>query len=120
MSKRVAVIDLGSNSARMVVFERTSRLGFYTLGEYKMKVRLGEGAYEKGGVIQEEAMQKCFNAFVEFKKLIVRHKVRKVLAVGTSALRDAKNANVFINKVKTLGINLRVVDGDLEAYYGGF
>ena len=42
MTKKVAVIDLGSNSARMVIFGRTSRLGFYILGEYKMKVRLGE------------------------------------------------------------------------------
>lgn len=120
MSKRVAVIDLGSNSARMVIFERTSRLGFYILGEHKMRVRLGEGAYEKGGIIQEEAMEKCFLAFAEFKKLISRYKVSKVLAVGTSALRDAKNRSEFIKKVRTLGINLRVISGDEEAYLGGF
>lgn len=120
MSKRVAVIDLGSNSARMVIFERTSRLGFYILGEHKMRVRLGEGAYEKDGVIQEDAMQKCYLAFAEFKKLILRYKVGKVLAVGTSALRDASNAAEFVKKVKTLGINLRVISGDEEAYLGGF
>ncbi|CZE46779.1 Ppx/GppA phosphatase family protein [Campylobacter geochelonis] len=120
MSRRVAVIDLGSNSARMAIFERTSRLGFYILGEYKMKVRLGEGAYENEGVLQADAMQKCLAAFIEFKKLITRYKVNKVLAVGTSALRDAPNSKTFINMVKKLGINLKVIDGDMEAYYGGF
>lgn len=120
MSKRVAVIDLGSNSARMVIFERTSRLGFYILGEHKMRVRLGEGAYERDGFIQEEAMDKCFLAFVEFKKLISRYRVNKVLSVGTSALRDAENGSEFIKRVKTLGINLRVISGDEEAYLGGF
>lgn len=120
MTKKVAVIDLGSNSARMVVFGRTSRLGFYILGEYKMKVRLGEGAYEHSGIIQEDAMNKCFEAFVEFRKILNRYKIQKIIAVGTSALRDAKNANEFINKVKKLGINLKIANGDMEAYYGGF
>lgn len=120
MSKRIAVIDLGSNSVRMVIFERTSRLGFYIVGEYKIRVRLGEGSYEKGGVIQENAMIKCFTAFSEFKKIINRYKVRKILAVGTSALRDGSNASYFINKIRTLGINLRIICGELEAYYGGF
>ncbi|NLY03880.1 MAG: Ppx/GppA family phosphatase [Campylobacter sp.] len=120
MSKRVAVIDLGSNSARMVIFERTSRLGFYTLGEYKMKVRLGEGAYDRGGEIQTEAMQKCYLALTEFKKLITRYRVRKVLAVGTSALRDASNGGEFISMIRKIGINMRVISGDEEAYLGGF
>ena len=58
MPKRVAVIDLGSNSMRLAVFERTSRYGFFIVAEHKIKVRLGEGAYENGGFIQNNAMQK--------------------------------------------------------------
>ena len=68
MPKRVAVIDLGSNSARAVIFERTSRLGFFILAEHKIKIRLGEGAYENGGILTSEAMQKCLLAFKKFKK----------------------------------------------------
>ena len=56
MSKRVAVIDLGSNSARMAIFERTSRFGFFILREYKVKVRLGEGAYDNCGEIPYSLM----------------------------------------------------------------
>ncbi|MCI6988959.1 MAG: Ppx/GppA family phosphatase [Campylobacter sp.] len=119
MSKKVAVIDLGSNSVRMVVFERTSRLGFYTLDEFKIKLRLGEGAYENGGVLQDDAINKGFEAFSEFKKLIDRYKIKKVMAVGTSALRDAPNKRNFISLIsKNLGINIRVIDGKSEARYG--
>lgn len=120
MSKRVAVIDLGSNSARMAIFERTSRLGFFILREYKVKVRLGEGAYERGGVLQPQAMDNVLHAFSEFKHFLRIYKVSKVLCTGTSALRDAPNSNIFINMVKReLGLNLRVISGDMEAFYGG-
>ena len=120
MPKRVAVIDLGSNSMRLAVFERTSRYGFYIVAEHKTKVRLGEGAYENGGVLQIKAMQKCLNAFGEFKKIIKSYGANRVLCVGTSALRDAPNSNEFINLVKkTHGFNIRRIDGDTEAHLGG-
>ncbi|AII14130.1 guanosine-5'-triphosphate, 3'-diphosphate pyrophosphatase [Campylobacter iguaniorum] len=120
MPRRVAVIDLGSNSARMAIFERTSRLGFFILREYKIKVRLGEGAYENGGVLQDAAMDNVFCAFSEFKHFIKLYKVNKVLCAGTSALRDAPNSSVFINRIKNeLGLGLKIIDGKMEAFYGG-
>lgn len=120
MPKRVSVIDLGSNSARMAIFERTSRLGFYILKEYKTKFRLGAGAYENGGIITQESMQKGLETFREFANYIKLNRVNRVLCVGTSALRDAPNANEFIKLIKNkLGLNLRVIDGKMEAFYGG-
>ena len=110
MSKKVAVIDLGSNSVRLAIFERTSRLGFYVAGEYKVKIRLGEGAYENGGMLTKSAMDKCFLAFSDFKKIISDQKISRVLCIGTSALRDAPNANEFISKIRReLGLNLRKI-----------
>ena len=70
MSKRIAVIDLGSNSARLAIFERTSRLGFFILREYKVKVRLGHGAYENGGMLQDAAIAEVLEALSEFKSFI--------------------------------------------------
>ncbi|MDA3055080.1 Ppx/GppA family phosphatase [Campylobacter sp. VBCF_07 NA4] len=121
MPKRVGVIDLGSNSARLVIFERTSRFGFFILAEHKIKVRLGEGAYENGGVLQPAAMQKCLNAFVEFKELLQKYGAKRVLCVGTSALRDAPNGGEFIKLVfKKTKIAIRKIDGESEAYFGGY
>lgn len=121
MPKRVAVIDLGSNSARAVIFERTSRLGFFILAEHKIKIRLGEGAYENGGILTKDAMQKSLLAFKKFKTLIGNYKVKRVLCIGTSALRDAPNGTGFIKLVrKQTGIAIRKIDGQTEAYLGAY
>lgn len=120
MSKRIAVIDLGSNSARLAIFERTSRLGFFILREFKVKVRLGHGAYENGGMLQESAIAEVLEALSEFKTYIKLYKVRKIIAGGTSALRDAPNKAVFLNRLKNeLGITMKVISGVEEASLGG-
>lgn len=120
MAKRTAVIDLGSNSTRMAIFEKTSRYAFYILGEFKMKVRLGEGAYENGGEINDKSMKKAYEAFSEFKSIAQSYKCNKIFCMGTSALRDAPNSAKFINLVKkNLGLNLKVVKGVDEANFGG-
>ncbi len=118
--KRVAVIDLGSNSARLAIFERTSRLGFYLLREMKAKVRLGHGAYQNGGVLQPEAMDEVMRVLREFCAQIRIYRAARVLCGGTSALRDAPNKNDFINRARReLGLNFRVISGRDEAFLGG-
>jgi exopolyphosphatase/guanosine-5'-triphosphate,3'-diphosphate pyrophosphatase len=119
MPKRVAVIDIGSNSARVVIYQRTSRYGFHLISQQKSRVRIGEGAYQKGGRLQIEGVQRAFRALLSFSHTIKEYKVRKVHAVATSALRDAPNRSDFISLVKReLGIKIRVIDGDKEAFYG--
>lgn len=120
--RRVALIDLGSNSVRLAIFERTSRYAFYVAQEHKVKVRLGQGAYENAdGFLQDEAIERCFAAFEDFKNIIDKFKVKKVLCIGTSAIRDAKNANDFINSVKRhFKINIKIISGQQEAFLGGF
>lgn len=119
MAKRTAVIDLGSNSVRMVVFEKTSRFGFHLVKEIKSRVRVGEGAYEKEGLLQEGPMQRTFEALQNFYAITQNLGCSKVLCVATSALRDAPNASTFTKRIqKELGLSLRVIDGPKEAYYG--
>ena len=120
MPKRVAIIDIGSNSARMIVVERTSRFGFYLIEEAKSKVRIGEGAYEYGGVLQEIPMQRALNALREFKYIAQNLKARKILSIATSALRDAPNSAYFKSKVKKeIGLDINIIDGKTEALLGG-
>jgi exopolyphosphatase/guanosine-5'-triphosphate,3'-diphosphate pyrophosphatase len=119
MPKRVAVIDIGSNSARVVIYQRTSRFGFHLIFQQKSRVRIGEGAYQKGGNLQKEGILRAFRALLSFSHSIKEYKVRKVHCVATSALRDAPNKSEFISLVKKeLGIKIRVIDGDKEAFYG--
>lgn len=120
MAKRTAVIDLGSNSVRMVVFEKTSRFGFHLIKEVKSRVRLGEGAYERGGRLQQKSIQEAFEALEAFHRIATNLQCTKVLCVATSALRDAPNASDFTSKVrKELDFSVRIIDGHTEARYGG-
>ena len=119
MAKRTAVIDIGSNSVRVVVYEKTSRYGFHILYETKSKARISEGAYLNNGFLQEIPMQRTFLALKEFTKVIKNLKCKKTLCVATSALRDAPNKNIFINRVKKeLKLSIKIIDGEKEAYLG--
>ncbi|NPA03864.1 MAG: Ppx/GppA family phosphatase [Epsilonproteobacteria bacterium] len=119
MAKRTAVIDIGSNSARMIVIERTSRFGFYLINETKSRVRIGEGAYEQGGLLQEFAMERALEALGGFLNIAKSLKVKKILCVATSALRDAPNKSYFKSLVKKeLGLKIKIIDGETEAFLG--
>ena len=119
MAKRVAVIDIGSNSVRMVIFEKSSRYAFHLLHEGKSKVRISEHAYKHNGNLQEIPMQRTFDALHDFITVANSFKVRKVLCVATSALRDAPNKKDFLKKVSDkLKLNIKIISGEKEAYFG--
>ena len=119
MAKITAVIDIGSNSARMAVFKKTSHFGFVLLKEIKSRVRISEGAYENGGNLQDFAINRAINALREFLIIAKSLKARKILAVATSAVRDAPNKSIFLNKAKKeLGLNIKVINGNKEAFFG--
>ncbi len=120
MARRIAVIDIGSNSVRMVIYEKTSRFAFHLLHEAKSKVRISEDAYKNEGNLQKIPMQRTFDALHDFLTITASFKTKKILCVATSALRDAPNKKDFILRVKTqLKLNIKVIDGIKEAYFGG-
>jgi exopolyphosphatase / guanosine-5'-triphosphate,3'-diphosphate pyrophosphatase len=119
LAKITAVIDIGSNSARMVVYAKTSRFAFHLLHEIKSQVRLPENAYQNNGYLQEKAMQRTYEALENFLGIASAFKARKILCVATSALRDAPNKQDFITRVKSgLGLHIKLIDGEKEALYG--
>jgi len=119
VAKRVGVIDIGSNSVRMVIYERTSRYAFHLLHEEKSKVRISENAYKHNGILQEIPMQRTLDALQDFLSIAASFKVRKTLCVATSALRDAPNKKDFLQKVKhKLQLKIKIIDGEKEAYFG--
>lgn len=120
MSKVTTIIDIGSNSMRMVVLQKSSRFAFNLINETKSKVKISEGCYENGGNLQEIPMQRAYESLKSFLNISNALKSRKIICVATSALRDAPNSNIFISRVKKdLDLNIKVIDGEKEAYYGG-
>ncbi|HFD14397.1 MAG TPA: Ppx/GppA family phosphatase [Epsilonproteobacteria bacterium] len=119
MSKRTAIIDIGSNSARLVIFEKTSRYGFHLICEQKSKVRIGEGAYDKEGYLQPIGIRRAFHTLKSFLYTIDKYQANKTLCVATSALRDAPNGKMFTDWIqKELGLKIKIIDGKKEANYG--
>ena len=120
MAKRTAVIDIGSNSARMIIIEKTSRFAFHLLHEVKSKVRISENAYQNDGELQDVAIQRAILALKDFMQIANSYSVRKTLCVATSAVRDAPNKKEFLRLVKQkIGLNIKVISGEREAYLGG-
>jgi exopolyphosphatase / guanosine-5'-triphosphate,3'-diphosphate pyrophosphatase len=120
MSKVTTIIDIGSNSMRMVVLQKSSRFSFSLINETKSRVKISEGCYENNGNLQDIPMQRAYESLKSFLNISHALKSRKIICVATSALRDAPNAKMFISRVqKDLGLNIKVIDGEKEAYYGG-
>ena len=120
MSKITTIIDIGSNSMRMVVLQKSSRFAFNLINETKSRVKISEGCYENNGNLQEAPMNRAFESLKSFLNISTSLDSRKVMCVATSALRDAPNSKVFLSRVKKeLGLSIKVIEGEKEAYYGG-
>ncbi|HIP02511.1 MAG TPA: Ppx/GppA family phosphatase [Campylobacterales bacterium] len=119
MAKRTAIIDIGSNSISLVIYEKSSRYAFHLIEKLRSRVRIGEGAYENGGHLRDEAMANAYDTLEDFLSVAKSLDCRKILSVATSALRDAPNKKVFLKKVSNgLKLNIKIIDGQKEAYFG--
>jgi exopolyphosphatase/guanosine-5'-triphosphate,3'-diphosphate pyrophosphatase len=114
---RVGVIDLGTNTFNILIVEKTKSNPFNKLLNTKLPVMLGKEGINNGNISQK-AYDRAFKVLTEYKKLLDKYKCDKVTALGTSALRSANNADVFINRVKKeLGIDIELISGEQEAEY---
>ncbi|HVE76943.1 MAG TPA: Ppx/GppA phosphatase family protein [Actinomycetota bacterium] len=114
MRLRVGVIDVGTNTSRLLVAESTAG-GYRTLDRRLIFTRLGEGV-DSSGVLTQAAVDRTLAAVAEFCATCGELDVRSVHIAGTSALRDASNAEIFIDAATRLaGSPARVLTGAEEA-----
>ena len=111
---RIAAIDVGSNSIHMVVVEADPMGGQRVLAREKAMVRLALGQ-ARSGEIGPEAFQAGLEALGQMAKVIRDFGCETVMACGTAALRDAKNAQAFVLAAEQLGIPIQVISGEEEA-----
>lgn len=117
-SNRLGVIDIGSNTARFVIFETSSVGAIRASYEEKEVPRLGAGT-SPDGHLSEEAIRRGTVAVRRFAKLVRTLDVPRTLAVATSAVRDAPNGGEFVRAVeRSTGLLLRILSGAEEARYG--
>lgn len=117
-SQRMAVIDMGSNTFRLIVIEYVPRLSFKITDEVREAVRLSEGMAESG-ILRAPAMDRAVRAARIYAAFCEASGITDIVAVGTSAIRDAKNRGRFLARVQAeSGLTVRVLSGEEEAYYG--
>jgi len=112
---RIAAIDIGTNSIHMIVVQVRPDQSFEVIDREKEMVRLGAGGLD-GRALTPEAMHTALQVLSKFRRLAESHKVDEVVAVATSATREAENGGEFLRAVtQQTGIRPRVISGTEEA-----
>lgn len=116
-SIRQAVIDIGSNTVRLVVYAGLPRA---PMPIYNEKSRVALGACLAGnGIIDDATMAKALAAIGRFETLARSMKVDTLRVVATAATREAQNGSALVEGAAKLGIRIEVLDGDTEARAAG-
>jgi exopolyphosphatase/guanosine-5'-triphosphate,3'-diphosphate pyrophosphatase len=114
-SRRIAAIDIGSNSVRQIVADVTPDGGITVVDEMKAAPRLGADL-DVTGVLGTAAMERAAEAVGRMATLARQLGATRVEAVATSAVRDAANGAQFVARVRQeAGLDLRIIDGAGEA-----
>ncbi|MET9892231.1 Ppx/GppA phosphatase family protein [Streptomyces sp. NPDC006465] len=115
---RVAAVDCGTNSIRLLVADADPRTGeLVELDRRMIIVRLGQGV-DRTGRLAPEALERTFAACREYAAAVKEHGAERLRFVATSASRDAENRDEFVRGVlDILGVEPEVITGDQEAEF---
>ena len=114
--EKIALIDLGSNTARLVIYDVLEGNYFIVSEERREPVRLGET--EADGSLKQTRIMQAIATLKMFKEICSIKKVDRILAVATAAVRRASNQKTFLSDVyNATGIRITTVSEDEEANY---
>ncbi len=116
-ARRIGVIDLGSNTARLVVFECNGTSSYRMVDSVRERVRLAEGL-NQDGTLKPAAISRALAAMELFHDFVMAVGLDGLEVIATSAVRDAANREEILGPLRELGLEPRVLDGHLEAAYG--
>lgn len=117
-SKQKAIIDIGSNSIRLVVYSYNRSVGLIEHHNFKMVARLSMYIDIKGN-LSEEGIHILIDTLLKFKKILNDISVNDVFAAATAAIRQANNRDTILKEAeKQTGIDITLLSAEQEAYYG--
>ncbi len=112
---RVAIVDIGTNSTRLLIAEVDRETGkVQELVRHSQVTRLGEGV-DSTGALSEDATARVMNTLEKYASEIGEQRCEANLAVCTSAVRDAENGSDFLARVREEGLDARILAGEEEA-----
>ncbi len=113
-AERVAVIDIGSNSIRLVVYDGLTRSPMALFNE-KVLCGLGRGV-EKAGTLNPDGVAQALVALERFASLTAGMEIARLDVIATAAVRDAKDGVAFVEAIeRRTGLTVRVISGEEEA-----
>lgn len=112
--ERIAAIDVGSNTVLLTIAEYDPEAGLVVIEEGEDQPRLGAGLSATGH-LSEDAIRRALETLTAMRDRCRRHGVRRIAAVATAAVRDARNGTEFVERARALGIPLRVISPETEA-----
>jgi exopolyphosphatase/guanosine-5'-triphosphate,3'-diphosphate pyrophosphatase len=113
--RTLAAIDVGANAIRLAVATVDGNGRMTVVERVREPVRLGTDVFSSG-IVSEVSLERVTEAFVRMRALVDRHGATEVRAVGTSALREATNQELVLDRVfQASGIDVEVVGADEEA-----
>jgi exopolyphosphatase/guanosine-5'-triphosphate,3'-diphosphate pyrophosphatase len=120
--KRLTAIDIGTNTILMLIADVNSNGAIRVIRDEHVIARLGKGVDEHRTILPE-TFDRVLNFLSAYKRIHEEEQSERIIACGTSALRDAANGRAFIEFIRTqLGFEISVLTGDQEAnmtYLGG-
>ncbi|HEX8643455.1 MAG TPA: Ppx/GppA family phosphatase [Allosphingosinicella sp.] len=117
-TRPIAIVDIGSNSVRLVVYSGATRIPSIVFNE-KIMAGLGRGL-DGGGELSAEAMERAISGIARFKMLLAQMGVARHRIVATAAVRDASNGAAFLDRVRALGLEPEVLPGKEEGVMAGY
>ena len=116
--QRMGIIDIGSNSIRLVIYERTPQGAYRVIDGSKQAGRLSE-QIDGDGKLNEAAVDRLVGTLHRFRLLCFLHKTDRIRAVATAAIRNAANREHVLQRLaKETGLTVEPLSGKEEAAYG--
>lgn len=117
---RVALVDIGSNTVRLVIFSYDRFYNISELQNIKVPARLASHLNKKGEM-NREGIDKLIDILMNFQRVITRFDVENTIFVATAAIRQSKNVEDIQKEIKKkLNIDMQVLSENQEAYYGNY
>lgn len=116
--ERIGIIDIGSNSIRLVIIDLKENRAHHQIENLKETVRLRSGT-DSTGLLTQEGMDFAVETVSLFVKFCAARKVKHIIAVATAAVRRAPNRDLLIHRIEAAtGLRVQILSGDEEAYLG--
>lgn len=116
--KQIGLIDIGSNTVRLVLFTYTNETGLKELQNIKTPARLAR-FLDEDNVMSEEGIQSLMLTLTSYKDIAEKYGVDELYPVATAAIRQSVNVDEIIKRIKDeINLDVRVITGDEEAYFG--